>query len=187
MNAPHRVKGRRINGIISTFAGHPADSFIGIGGSGMCSLAEILHTLGYEVSGSDDMESDNVSRLRALGIPVALPLAAENIRNPEAVVYTVAICESHPEMQAARALGVPIIERAALLGMLTRHYPRSLAVSGTHGKTTTTSMISQILLEAEFDPTLRDWRGASPLLRRMVERATPTFWSVRPANSRITF
>lgn len=128
--------------------------FIGIGGSGMCSLAEILHTLGYEVSGSDDMESDNVSRLRALGIPVALPLAAENIRNPEAVVYTVAICESHPEMQAARALGVPIIERAALLGMLTRHYPRSLAVSGTHGKTTTTSMISQILLEAEFDPTL---------------------------------
>ncbi len=128
--------------------------FIGIGGSGMCSLAEILHTLGYEVSGSDDMESDNVARLRALGIPVTLPLAAENIRNPEAVIYTVAVSESHPEMQAARALGVPVIERAALLGMLTRHFPRSLAVSGTHGKTTTTSMIAQILLEAEFDPTL---------------------------------
>lgn len=128
--------------------------FIGIGGSGMCSLAEILHTLGYEVSGSDDMESDNVARLRDLGIPVTLPLAAENIRNPEAVVYTVAVSESHPEMQAARALGVPVIERAALLGMLTRHFPRSLAVSGTHGKTTTTSMIAQILLEAEFDPTL---------------------------------
>lgn len=128
--------------------------FIGIGGSGMCSLAEILHTMGYEVSGSDDLESDNVARLRALGIPVSLPLSARNIRDPEAVIYTVAVSDAHPEMQAAKALGVPVIERAALLGMLTRHYPRSLAVSGTHGKTTTTSMISQILLEAELDPTL---------------------------------
>lgn len=128
--------------------------FIGIGGSGMCSLAEILHAMGYEVSGSDDLESDNVARLRALGISVSLPLAARNIRDPEAVVYTVAVSDTHPEMQAAKALGVPVIERAALLGMLTRHYPRSLAVAGTHGKTTTTSMVSQILLEAALDPTL---------------------------------
>ena len=128
--------------------------FIGIGGSGMCSLAEILHAMGYEVSGSDDLESDNVARLRSLGISVSLPLAARNIREPEAVVYTVAVSDTHPEMQAAKALGVPVIERAALLGMLTRHYPRSLAVAGTHGKTTTTSMVSQILLEAALDPTL---------------------------------
>ena len=128
--------------------------FIGIGGSGMCSLAEILHAMGYEVSGSDDLESDNVTRLRSLGISVSLPLAARNIREPEAVVYTVAVSDTHPEMQAAKALGVPVIERAALLGMLTRHYPRSLAVAGTHGKTTTTSMVSQILLEAALDPTL---------------------------------
>lgn len=128
--------------------------FIGIGGSGMCSLAEILHAMGYEVTGSDDNESDNVTRLRALGIPVYLPLGVDNIGNPEAVIYTVAVSESHPEMQAARALGVPIIERAALLGLLTRHTPRSLAVSGTHGKTTTTSMIAQILMQAELDPTL---------------------------------
>ena len=128
--------------------------FIGIGGSGMCSLAEILYAMGYEVTGSDDNESDNVTRLRALGIPVALPLGADNIGNPEAVIYTVAVNESHPEMQAARALGVPVIERAALLGLLTRHTPRSLAVSGTHGKTTTTSMIAQILMQAELDPTL---------------------------------
>ncbi len=128
--------------------------FIGIGGSGMCSLAEILHAMGYEVSGSDDLESDNVARLRSLGISVSLPLAARNIRDPEAVVYTVAVSDTHPEMQAAKALGVPVIERAALLGMLTRHYPRSLAVAGTHGKTTTTSMVSQILLEAALDPTL---------------------------------
>ena len=128
--------------------------FIGIGGSGMCSLAEILYAMGYEVTGSDDNESDNVVRLRTLGIPVFLPLGAANIRNPEAVVYTVAVSESHPEMQAARALGVPIIERAALLGLLTRHMSRSLAVSGTHGKTTTTSMIAQILMQAAFDPTL---------------------------------
>ena len=128
--------------------------FIGIGGSGMCSLAEILHAMGYEVSGSDDLESDNVARLRSLGISFPLPLAARNIRDPEAVVYTVAVSDTHPEMQAAKALGVPVIERAALLGMLTRHYPRSLAVAGTHGKTTTTSMVSQILLEAALDPTL---------------------------------
>ena len=128
--------------------------FIGIGGSGMCSLAEILHAMGCEVSGSDDLESDNVARLRSLGISVSLPLAARNIREPEAVVYTVAVSDTHPEMQAAKALGVPVIERAALLGMLTRHYPRSLAVAGTHGKTTTTSMVSQILLEAALDPTL---------------------------------
>ena len=128
--------------------------FIGIGGSGMCSLAEILHAMGYEVSGSDDLESDNVARLRSLGISVSLPLAARNIRDPEAVVYTVAVSDKHPEMQAAKALGVPVIERAALLGMLTRHSPRSLAVAGTHGKTTTTSMVSQILLEAALDPTL---------------------------------
>ena len=128
--------------------------FIGIGGSGMCSLAEILHAMGYEVSGSDDLESDNVARLRSLGISVSLPLAARTIRDPEAVVYTVAVSDTHPEMQAAKALGVPVIERAALLGMLTRHYPRSLAVAGTHGKTTTTSMVSQILLEAALDPTL---------------------------------
>ena len=128
--------------------------FIGIGGSGMCSLAEILHAMGYEVSGSDDLESDNVARLRSLGISVSLPLAARNIRDPEAVVYTVAVSDTHPEMQAAKALGVPVIERAALLGMLTRHYPRSLAVAGTHGKTTTTSMVSQILLEAALDPSL---------------------------------
>ena len=128
--------------------------FIGIGGSGMCSLAEILHAMGYEGSGSDDLESDNGARLRSLGISVSLPLAARNIRDPEAVVYTVAVSDTHPEMQAAKALGVPVIERAALLGMLTRHYPRSLAVAGTHGKTTTTSMVSQILLEAALDPTL---------------------------------
>ena len=95
-----------------------------------------------------------MARLRSLGISVSLPLAARNIRDPEAVVYTVAVSDTHPEMQAAKALGVPVIERAALLGMLTRHYPRSLAVAGTHGKTTTTSMVSQILLEAALDPTL---------------------------------
>ena len=126
--------------------------FIGIGGSGMCSLAEILHAMGYEVSGSDDLESDNVARLRSLGISVSLPLAARNIRDPEAVVYTVAVSDTHPEMQAAKALGIPVIERAALLGMLTRHYPRSLAVAGTHGKTTTTGMITTMLELAGKDP-----------------------------------
>ena len=151
--------------------------FIGIGGSGMCSLAEILHAMGYEVSGSDDLESDNVARLRSLVISVSLPLAARNIRDPEAVVYTVAVSDTHPEMQAAKALGVPVIERAALLGMLTRHYPRSLAVAGTHGKTTTTSWKRR---------STPPWSSADvfPSSRQTAARAVPISWCARLVNSR---
>lgn len=128
--------------------------FVGIGGSGMSPLAEILHAQGFALTGSDDNESDNTARMRALGIPVHLGLAADNIGDAELVVYTAAVGEDNPELREARARGIPLLERARLLGMITRRYPNTVAVAGTHGKTTTTSMLAQILLGAGLDPTL---------------------------------
>ena len=128
--------------------------FVGIGGSGMSPLAEILHTLGYTLSGSDVNESDNVNRLRSLGIPIQMGHAAENVGDAELVVFTAAVNAANPELAAARERHLPMLERAKLLGMITRRYPNTVAVAGTHGKTTTTSMISQILLQAGLDPAL---------------------------------
>ncbi len=128
--------------------------FTGIGGSGMCPLAEILLSLGYEVSGSDDYASDNLKRMQSLGIAVSLPLAAGNADHAELVVYTAAISTDHPELASAAAKGIPLMERAVFLGLLTRRYPRTVSVAGTHGKTGTTSMLSQILLKAELDPSI---------------------------------
>ncbi len=128
--------------------------FVGIGGSGMSPLAEILHQLGYAITGSDVNESDNVARMRSLGITVAMPQAVENIGDAELVVYTAAVSPDNPELVEAERRGIPLLERAKLLGLITRRYPRTVAVAGTHGKTTTTSMISQILLEADLDPSV---------------------------------
>ncbi len=128
--------------------------FTGIGGSGMCPLAEILLSLGYEVSGSDDYASDNLKRMQSLGITVSLPLAAGNADHAELVVYTAAIRTDHPELASAAAKGIPLMERAVFLGLLTRRYAHTVSVAGTHGKTGTTSMLSQILLKAELDPSI---------------------------------
>ncbi len=128
--------------------------FVGIGGSGMSPLAEILHAGGYAVTGSDHGLSDNVDRLRGLGITVFPEHAAENLGDTELVVYTAAVARDNPELVGAERRGIPLLERAKLLGMITRRYPRTVAVAGTHGKTTTTSMLSQILLEAGCDPAL---------------------------------
>lgn len=128
--------------------------FIGIGGSGMRPLAEILHSKGYALSGSDNNESDNLARIRALGIPVFMGHNAENVNGADMVVYTIAVGEDNPEKVAAEAAGIPLIERAQLLGYITRQYKNTVAVAGTHGKTTTTSMLSQVLLEADKDPSL---------------------------------
>ena len=128
--------------------------FVGIGGSGMSPLAEILHTWGYQLSGSDNNESDNVNRMRSLGIPVTMGHAAANIDGAELVVYTAAVNAQNPELVAAREKGIPLLERAKLLGLISRRYGNTVAVAGTHGKTTTTSMISQILLQAGLDPSL---------------------------------
>lgn len=127
--------------------------FIGIGGSGMCPLAEILHSEGYQLSGSDNNPGDTLERIKALGIPVFMGQRAENIGDAEMVVYTAALLPNNPELVAARTSGVPTFERAELFGAISRLYKRCIGVCGTHGKTTTTSMLTQMLLEAELDPS----------------------------------
>ena len=128
--------------------------FVGIGGSGMSPLAEILHSRGYRLTGSDVNPSDNVDRMTGLGIPVSMRQAADNVGDAELVVYTSAVNPQNPELEEARRRGIPLIERGKLLGLISRHYSNAVGVAGTHGKTTTTSMISQILLEAGQDPTI---------------------------------
>lgn len=127
--------------------------FIGIGGSGMCPLAEILHKEGYILSGSDNNETDTLARIRSLGIPVFMGQRAENIEGAELIVYTAALLKDNPELVAAKASGIPTFERSKLLGAITRIYPNSICISGTHGKTTACSMLTQVLIEADFDPT----------------------------------
>lgn len=128
--------------------------FVGIGGSGMSPLAEILHAQGYTVTGSDRSESDNFNRVKAMGARVALGHNADNVKGADLVVYTAAVNMENPELVAANELGIPMLERAKLLGAIIRTYPQTVGVAGTHGKTTTTSMISQILLEADLDPAI---------------------------------
>ena len=127
--------------------------FIGIGGSGMCPLAEILHTWGYEISGSDNNPGDNIDKLRGLGMKVILGQKAENIEGAEIIVYTAAILKDNPELVAALASGIPCFERAALFGAISRMYSDCIAVCGTHGKTTVTAMLTQVLVMAEKDPS----------------------------------
>ena len=119
----------------------------------MCPLAEILHHEGYELSGSDMNEGETLDRIKGYGIPVFMGHAAENIKGAELVVYSAAVKETNPERQAAKELGIPCIERSVMLGIVTRRYRRSIAVSGTHGKTTTTAMLSQVLIGSGFDPS----------------------------------
>ncbi len=127
--------------------------FVGIGGSGMCPMAEILFHKGYELTGSDIHESDTLDRVRGYGIPVHMGHQAENIGDAECVVYTAACKPDNPELVAARQKGIPTLERSVMLGMLTRKFKRPVAVSGTHGKTTTTAMLTEILLDGGMDPS----------------------------------
>ncbi len=126
---------------------------IGIGGSGMCPIAEILHTRGFILSGSDNNEGDTLNRVRNLGIKVFMGHNAENVHGAELVVYSAAIKEDNPERAEADRLGIPSVERSLLLGALTRQYDNVIGVCGTHGKTTTSSMITQILYLNKMDPS----------------------------------
>lgn len=128
--------------------------FIGIGGSGMCPLAEILHEKGYYLTGSDNNETDTLKRIRNLGIPVVLGQKEENVDGADMVVFTAALLPDNPELVAAKTKGIPTFERSKLFGAITRKYGNCIGVCGTHGKTTVTSMISQILIENDFDPSL---------------------------------
>ena len=129
--------------------------FIGIGGISMSGLAEILLKESFTISGSDAKESDLTRRLTSLGAQVFYGQKAENILpGTDLVVYTAAIHPDNPEFAAAKAAGVPMLTRAELLGQIMRNYDTPIAVSGTHGKTTTTSMLSHILMAADCDPTI---------------------------------
>lgn len=125
--------------------------FIGIGGSGMYPLAQILHSRGYYLTGSDNNETDTLQAVRSMGIPVYLGQRAENIVGADLIVHTAAIMADNPELIAAKASGVPVLERSELLGIITNCFDNAVCVSGTHGKTTTTSMITQILKEKGMD------------------------------------
>ena len=127
--------------------------FVGIGGSGMCPIAEILFHRGYAISGSDMNEGDTLDRIKSYGIPVFMGHRAENIQGADLVVYTAAVKADNPELAAARAAGIPCIERSVMLGLLSDRYGDSIAVSGTHGKTTTTGMITTLFLQAGKDPS----------------------------------
>ncbi|MBQ1186699.1 MAG: UDP-N-acetylmuramate--L-alanine ligase [Clostridia bacterium] len=126
---------------------------IGIGGSGMCPIAEILHSKGYILTGSDNNEGDTLNRIKALGIKVFMGHKAENINDAELVVYSAAIAEDNPERVAAKERGIPTMERSKLLGAITRQYNNVIGVCGTHGKTTTSSMITQILHLSKMEPS----------------------------------
>ena len=127
--------------------------FVGIGGIGMSGIAEVLHNLGYAVQGSDIAEGANVARLRAAGIPVAIGHAAENLARAQVVVVSSAVQRDNPEIAAARARFLPIVRRAEMLAELMR-LRWSIAVGGTHGKTTTTSLVAAVLEAAALDPTV---------------------------------
>ncbi len=126
--------------------------FVGVGGAGMSGIAEILHNLGYAVSGSDQNDSATLRRLGSLGIQVMVGHDAAHIAQAEAVVTSTAVKGDNPEVIAARARRVPIVPRAVMLAELMR-LKRGIAIAGTHGKTTTTSLVASVLGEAGVDPT----------------------------------
>lgn len=127
--------------------------FIGIGGSGMCPIADILIHKGYNVSGSDNYISDTLQRVIDNGTKVFTEHNAENVKEAELVVYSAAIKEDNVERVAATQKGIPCIERSVMLGLLCDEFENTIAVAGTHGKTTTTAMLTQIFTMAQKDPS----------------------------------
>ena len=126
--------------------------FIGIGGVGMSGIAEVMNTIGYQVSGSDMSEGAVTDKLKAAGIKVFKGHAAENVRDVDVVVTSSAIPADNPEVQVARARMIPVVPRAEMLAELMR-FSNGIAVAGTHGKTTTTSLVASVMAEGGLDPT----------------------------------
>ena len=126
--------------------------FVGIGGAGMCGIAEVLLNQGYEISGSDLQRSVTVKRLEALGATVFIGHDRTNCSESDVVVVSTAVKADNPEVLEARDKRIPVVPRAEMLAELMR-YRHGIAVAGTHGKTTTTSFIASIMAEGEFDPT----------------------------------
>jgi len=155
MNNPHPIRdylvpGKRVH-------------LVGIGGVSMCPLAEVLQGMGLTVQGSDMSDSATVASLREKGITVSIGHNAENLGDCDLVVRTAAVHDGNPEIAGAIARGIPVYERAQAWGAIMQRYPNALCVSGTHGKTTTTSMCTHIFMAAEADPTVMIG-GSLPLL-----------------------
>lgn len=127
---------------------------IGIGGIGLSAIADVLLARGYKVTGSDMNQSDQVDRLMREGVRVSLGHRAKNVGDADLVVYSAAVGADNPELAKAKEAGIPCITRAKMLGELMKVHENSIAIAGTHGKTTTTSMISLVLLKAGMDPTI---------------------------------
>ena len=127
--------------------------FVGIGGSGMFPLVQILYAQGHQITGSDNNPGDTIEQERSMGIHVSIGHDPKNVEGADAVVYSAAIMADNVELAAARRQNIPLIERSEMLGLLTRRYQNCVCISGTHGKTTTTSMVTQILLSAGLDPS----------------------------------
>ena len=155
MNNPHPIR----DFIVSGKRAH----LVGIGGVSMCPLAEVLKGMGLEVQGSDMNESETVAHLRSLGIPVAIGHNTDNLGDCDLVIRTAAVHDGNPEIAGAVARGIPVYERAQAWGAIMQRYPNALCVSGTHGKTTTTSMCTHIFMAAQQDPTVMIG-GTLPLL-----------------------
>lgn len=125
--------------------------FIGIGGSGMYPLVQIFHAKGYNITGSDNNETETLDAVRKMGIKVYLGQRAENIEGAQLIIYTAAIMEDNPELIAAKASDAIVCERAEILGLVTSWYDNALCVCGTHGKTTTSALLTQIFVDANED------------------------------------
>ncbi len=129
--------------------------FIGIGGVSMSGIAHTLKHFGFNVSGSDATNSDTIQNLISCGIPVTIGHNLESIKNADLVVYTAAISKDDPELVMAQQLNIPTMERAVFLGLLTKCFDDTITISGTHGKTTTTSMVSLCFLKANLNPSIQ--------------------------------
>ena len=143
--------------------------FIGIGGAGMCGIAEVLLNQGYKISGSDMSSSKITMRLSELGAQIYLGHSAKNVEGVDVVVVSSAIDPENPEVSTARLSRIPIVRRAEMLGELMR-YRHSIAVAGTHGKTTTTSLIASLLGHAGMDPNIYYWWVAEQHLIKRTSR-----------------
>ena len=127
--------------------------FIGIGGIGMSGIAELMHEIGYTVLGSDQIENENVKRLRDIGINIKIGHNKKNIKNVNAVVFSSAISQKNSEIQEAKKKQIPIVSRADMLSELMKN-KKCIAIAGSHGKTTTTSLVGNILESGKLDPTI---------------------------------
>ncbi len=170
--------------------------FIGIGGSGMSGIAEVLHNLGYTISGSDLANNATTQRLSSMGIKIYHQHRQGNVVNADAVVVSSAINDQNPEIKQAHILNIPVVPRAEMLSELMR-FRFGIAVAGTHGKTTTTSIITHILNEAELDPTyiiggilnssgINAKLGESDLLVAEADESDASFLHLQPMLSVIT-